>query len=234
MSTALSSARVLWQRHGDASHILRPIAPVGRVAHLVIDMQAAFLAPGSPVEVPAARSIVREINAVSAAVRRAGGLNVFVRFLINRETVAGWPRFFEQFGGVGVRKLMLDCFDRGTPLFELYDGLNVDDADHILDKTRYSAFGADSNLDGLLKAQGVGTVIVSGTMSNCCCESTARDAMERNYRVLFGRDTNAASSVALHEAAVANMIRHFGAAPSASEIIAALQGPVAVQLPTGR
>jgi ureidoacrylate peracid hydrolase len=51
-----------------------------RTAHLVVDMQNGFMEQGAPVEVPAARSIVDNINRLSRAIRATGGTNVFLRF----------------------------------------------------------------------------------------------------------------------------------------------------------
>ena len=45
---------------------------------------------------------------------------------------------------------------------------------------------SSSNLEALLRARGIDTVIVAGTVTNVCCrESTARDAMMRNFRTIM-------------------------------------------------
>ena len=69
-----------------------------RTAHLVIDMQNGFLEPGAPVEVPEARSVVDNINRISAAVRESGGLNVFVQFTTPDGEAPAWPVFYERMG----------------------------------------------------------------------------------------------------------------------------------------
>ena len=69
-----------------------------RTAHLVIDMQNGFMEPGAPVEVPEARSVVDNINRVSAAVRARGGLNVFVQFTTPLGDAPAWPVFYERSG----------------------------------------------------------------------------------------------------------------------------------------
>jgi ureidoacrylate peracid hydrolase len=60
-------------------HIPETIDP-SRSAHLIVDLQNGFMAEGALVEVPVAREMVPNVNIISAAVRNAGGLNVFLRF----------------------------------------------------------------------------------------------------------------------------------------------------------
>jgi ureidoacrylate peracid hydrolase len=69
----------LTRERGGRLHIFDDIDPA-RTAHVIVDLQNGFMEPGAPVEVPPAREIVPNVNAISSAVRRAGGLNVFVRF----------------------------------------------------------------------------------------------------------------------------------------------------------
>jgi len=60
----------------------------------------------------------------------------------------------------------------------------------VIKKHRYSGFfGTD--LDIVLREWGVDTVIISGTTTENCCHATARDAMFRNYRVVFLSDATA-------------------------------------------
>jgi ureidoacrylate peracid hydrolase len=53
---------------------------MGRVAHVIVDLQVGFTAEGAAVEVPVAREIFGNVNSISRAVRAAGGLNVFLRY----------------------------------------------------------------------------------------------------------------------------------------------------------
>ncbi len=170
-----------------------------RTAHLVIDLQNGFMEPGAPVEVPEARTIVGNVNRLSAAVREAGGLNVFVRFTTPGEGDPAWPVFYERMGlaAEGHRQ----AFTPGAHHWQLWPELDVRPEDALVEKVRFSAFtpGA-SGLDALLRGFGIDTVIVSGTLTNCCCESTARDAMQLDYRVLLAADAMAALSDAEHAA----------------------------------
>ena len=199
-----------------------------RTAHLVIDMQNGFLEPGAPVEVPEARSVVDNINRVSAAVRAGGGLNVFVQFTTPRGDAPAWPVFYER-SGAGAEPHRA-AFTPGAHYWQLWPALEVESGDAVIEKCRFSAFtpGA-SGLDALLRARGIDTVIVTGTLSNCCCESTARDAMQLNYRVLFAADANAALSDEEHAATLRSMALVFADLHSTDELVELLAVPVPAQ-----
>src|SRR5690606_32151724 len=75
----------------------------------------------------------------------------------------------------------------GTPGIDIYPELAPAPGDHVIKKHRYSGFyGTD--LDIILRDCGIDTVIVSGTTTENFCHATARDAMFRNYRVVFLSD----------------------------------------------
>ena len=171
-----------------------------RTAHLIVDMQNGFMEPGAPVEVPMAREIVSEVNRVSAAVRAAGGRNYFLRYTTPHGEVPAWPVMWQRLGPDGA-KTHQDAFTPGAHPWRMWPEIEVGEADTVLDKHRFSAFTpGTSDLPALLKRDGIDTVIVSGTLTNCCCESTARDAMQNNYRVIMAADANAALSDEEHAA----------------------------------
>jgi nicotinamidase-related amidase len=62
--------------------------------------------------------------------------------------------------------------------------------DLIVAKPRYSAFHG-TNLEAILRSKGIDTVIVGGTVTNVCCDSTTRDAFSRDYKVIFLSDGTA-------------------------------------------
>jgi ureidoacrylate peracid hydrolase len=99
----------------------------------------------------------------------------------------------------------------------------VRSSDLIIDKTRFSAFlpGA-STIDAVLRARGIDTVVIAGTLSNVCCESSARDAMMLNYRLVFVSDANAALTDAEHNATLNNMVSVFGDVRGTDEVLALL------------
>ena len=95
-------------------------------------------------------------------------------------------------------------------------------------KTRFSALSqGSSDLDAILRTRGIDTLIVVGTATNVCCESTARDAMMLNYKVFFVSDANACRTDAEHNATLASLMVMFADVRSTDEMIALLQSHAA-------
>lgn len=189
-----------------------------RCAHLVIDMQNGFVEAGAMLEVPKARGVIANINALSQAIREAGGLNVFFRFTTS--TASEWSVYFEQFQCAELGKAEVANFQPGSHWQALYPELECTAGDLVIDKTRFSAFtpGSSNALD-LLRAHGIDTVIISGTLTDCCCEATARDAQQLGFRVIFLSDANAALTDAEHNAAVNALAAWFADIRSTQETI---------------
>ena len=194
-----------------------------RTAHVVVDLQHGFVAPGAPVEVPEAREIIHNVNRISAAMRAAGGTNVFLRMNLATPATDRWRDYVDHLGARGDRAAIVAAFSPGAVDFALWDHLEVTDADLVVDKTRFSAFvpGA-SRIHEELAARGVDTLVVTGTLTNVCCESTARDAMQMDYRVRFVADATAALSDETHNATLANIDAHFGRVVWTMDVVAAL------------
>ena len=189
-----------------------------KTALVVIDMQNAFMLPGMPVEVPAAREIVPNVNKLAAATRAAGGKVVWVKMCLEGQSEA-WCVFFDG----DPRRTTLSALTPGSRGFELHADLDVRPEDAIVVKRRFSAFiQGSSDIDRHLRNAGIDTVIIVGTLTNICCESSARDAMMLNYRLIFVADANAALSDAEHNATLTSMLRVFGDVPTTNETIALL------------
>ena len=196
-----------------------------RTAHIVVDLQNGFMAPGAVAEIGTAREIVPNVNRISAALRAAGGLVVYIQNTFDAETLAGWSVFFEHFYTPERRAAMIEAFTPGNWQHDLYPELDVQQADLTVRKRRFGAFiqGA-SDLHAILQARGIDTVIVTGTASNVCCESTARDAMMLNYKVFFVADANAGHNDEEHNATVSAMANYF-ADVSTTEAVISLIAP---------
>lgn len=170
-------------------------------------------------EIPTTREIVSDVNRISAAIRRAGGTNVFLRFLIDPGEAHSWDNYLERFLNPQDRQ-RLDGFKPGCHDFELYPDLDVADPDIVMEKTRFSAFiPGTCDLHDYLTKRGIDTLIITGTATNGCCESTARDAMQMNYRVIFVSDCNAAVTDGEHNTTLNNMVVNFADVMTADEII---------------
>jgi ureidoacrylate peracid hydrolase len=211
------------RQRGGALHVFETI-DLARTAHVVIDLQNGFMEPGAPVEVPCARDIVDRVNAISAAVRKAGGVNVFLRMTATADSLQSWSNWFRYFHSPQSTAGMLEAFAPGAHHWQLWPGLDVQDADLKVDKTRFGAFvpGA-SKLHEVLQARGIDTLIITGTLTNCCCESTARDAMQMNYKLIFVTDANAALTDAAHNGTLDNMCMLFADVMSTDEVLGVVE-----------
>jgi ureidoacrylate peracid hydrolase len=189
-----------------------------QTALVVIDLQNAFMLPGMPVEVPTAREIVPNINTLAAATRKAGGKVVWVKMNLEGQSEA-WRVFFDG----DPRRATLSELTPGSLGFELHADLDVRPEDMIVVKKRFSAFiQGSSDIDRQLRDAGIDTVIIAGTLTNICCESSARDAMMLNYRLVFVADANAALNDAEHNATLTSILRVFGDVATTDEVVALL------------
>lgn len=202
-------------------------------ALLVVDLQNVFMLPPYPTEVPLAREIVPNVNRLAQATRGAGGTVVWIQMTHDEKDQRSWSVFYDHVGNASNRAEGLKRLGRGTHGQALYDTLDVLPADLKIEKNRFSAFiQGSSDLDRLLKARGIDTVIVTGTVTNTCCELTARDAMMLNYKTVMVSDANAAATDDEHNATLANILRIFGDVMSTDEVVERLVGAEAPALKT--
>src|SRR6266851_2195486 len=87
-------ARAMRARGRD--HIFERIE-AARTAHVVVDLQNGFMAEGAPVEVPTAREIVPNVNRICAALREAGGTNVFLRYTYDPAESRPWTTRYSEY-----------------------------------------------------------------------------------------------------------------------------------------
>src|SRR6202008_1074768 len=118
-------------------HLYESLEPK-RTALLVIDMQNAFVAPGAPMEVPAARGIVAPINRLAAELRRRGVAVIWVAHE-NRKDGRDWAGFFDAFVAPGRRADASAALSAGAELQKLFPVLEVVPGDLRVAKNRYSA-----------------------------------------------------------------------------------------------
>jgi biuret amidohydrolase len=152
---------------------------------IVVDMQNDFVAPGAAMETPAARHMVPQLVEALHICRKAR-IRVLFTAHSHRRDGSDMGLFDDMHPPIANRAALVD----GTPGVDIYPELAPAAGEHVIKKHRYSAFfGTD--LDIVLREWGVDTVIISGTTTENCCHATARDAMFRNYRVVFLSDATA-------------------------------------------
>jgi len=201
-----------------------------RTALLVVDMQNGYMdAEVGHSCVPTAPGIVPTINRLAESLRQAGGAVFWIQNATTEESRREWSVLEEQ-ASPARRAARIRSVSPGTKGHEFWPELDIRDADEIVPKYRYSCFirGA-SDLEERLRARGIDTVLVTGTLTNVCCESTARDAMMLNFRTIMVADANAAMTDAEHNASLINFYLSFGDVQSAAEVEAALAAPRATR-----
>jgi nicotinamidase-related amidase len=168
-----------------------PLVP-GRTALLVVDMQRAFLDPGEAMEVPPARAIVPRIAELLAIFRDKGLPVAFTRFTYSAEmpllvgdlhpehrpAAAGRP--------VGFGVPSSSCLE-GQDNVRVVPDLEPRAGELVIDKRYYDAFNGTA-LDGALRARGITTLVVTGTMTDICVLATVVGGFNREYRMLVAED----------------------------------------------
>lgn len=199
-------------------HVYETLAR-SKTALVVIDMQNYFMQPGMPAEMPIARDIVPNINRLAQSVRTAGGKVVWIQMVCTEQEKSAWTPYFD--GMSPARQLaVVEHLKPGAAGYQLYSGLDVSPVDDIVEKNRFSAFiqGA-SKLDAILRDAGMDTVLVTGTMTNTCCGSTARDASMLNYKTIMVADANATRNDDEHNAELISFLQGYGDVYTTDEVI---------------
>jgi len=120
------------------------------------------------------------------------------------------PLFFTQHGHEpGEKPGMLaqwwiDLIFKGSDDGRLLSDLDIREGDSIIPKTTYNAFHK-TDLEEKLKDDGITDLVIGGVMTNLCCETTARDAFVRDFRVFFLADGTSTISEDFHLATLRNV-----------------------------
>jgi ureidoacrylate peracid hydrolase len=180
-----------------------------RTALLVIDMQRAWTRPDGPT--PTARGLVPAINRLAAALRGRGGKVVWVQ---HTNAPPGsplyWSTYYDNFVTPERQAASLAALGPGGALHALDPDLDVHTEDLRLPKYRFSAFTRNpADPESILRAAGIDAVIIVGVATNICCESTARDAMMRDFRVFMPHDAVTAPTQDEHFAGLGSVLQVF-------------------------
>jgi ureidoacrylate peracid hydrolase len=199
-------------------------------ALVIVDMQNTFCLPGAPGEVVAARGIVPVINRLTPRLRALG---VPVIWVLHANTHSGgrsdWEVFFNYVvRNREVRQRMVESLSPAKQ--KVWQDLVVEAADLTLVKNRYSALAhGSSTLERVLRNLGIDTVLVGGTKTNVCCDSTARDAMMLDFKSVLLADCCAALSDDEHLASLETFIQLFGDVMTADEALDRLRPETSVR-----
>jgi ureidoacrylate peracid hydrolase len=186
-----------------------------KTALLVIDMQNFYVG-----EIPSVLAIVPNINRLAKRLRELGGLVVWVGMSAGKDGQSDWRIYHENFFTPERGANHRDQLSPGHPGHAFHSGLQIEPDDPIVYKSRFSPFvtGA-SNIGDVLQAHGIENLIVTGTATNMCCESAARDAMMLDYKVVMVADANGARYDDDHLAGLTSFYQSFGDVRNTDEVI---------------
>jgi ureidoacrylate peracid hydrolase len=184
-----------------------------KAALLVIDMQNDFIKKGSMVYTPRAEAIVPNLKKLLSACRKAKIPIIYTAHVHQDPKVDGgmtaewWPELRD--------KKVLVAGSKGA---EIHSEIAPRPSDKIIYKHRYSAF-YNTDLEITLRGLGVTNLIISGVMTNICCESTTRDAFFRDFRIFFLADGTGSIDDDLHLCTLRALAYAFAYVTTVEEII---------------
>jgi ureidoacrylate peracid hydrolase len=191
-------------------------------ALLVVDVQNDFVSPEGSAgkrgeDVSAAMAIIPNLTSLIDEARRVGLTIVYIRTTHSEWTDT--PSWIHR----GSQRSGLTTCREGTWGAEFYPGISPLPSERVVIKHRYSAF-INTDLNTVLKAKNIQSVLVCGVATNVCVETTARDAYMYDYYVTMIEDCSAAYETKLHLGTLENMRRHFGLVAASEEIMEIWKG----------
>lgn len=187
---------------------------------LVVDMQTGFLAPGAVGEIPVAREIVPNINRLARTLRAAGGTVVWIVSTYGPGAERDWTTFFNFIITGETSDRFRLAFSEGTPEHALWHELDRAADDPVVSKNRLTPFADPAKImELLLRQRGIDMVLVTGTVTNVCCECTARDAAMRNFKTVMISDANASRNDVEHNATLSIFLQAFGGVIDTNEAV---------------
>ena len=167
-------------------------------ALLVIDMQNFFVGSRSGGLGPIDPAVLKNVKNLIDAFRKAERPVIYTRHVHKADgSDAGilgwwWP----------------DMIVEGTSDSEIHQDINPRCDEKVITKHRYSAF-YNTDLEIVLRCQQIEDLVISGVMTNLCCESTARDAYFRDFRIFFVADATGTAYEEMHTATLLNLAYGF-------------------------
>jgi nicotinamidase-related amidase len=182
-------------------------------ALLVIDMQEFFLDPQSPTFTCGGLAILPNVKRLIEGFRAAKRPVIYTRHVHRADGsdagIMGW--WWEGM-----------CVE-GSPESEMHHDLAPQPGEPVILKRRYSAF-YNTDLETVLRGFKVEDLVITGIMTNLCCETTTRDAYMRDYRVFIPADATGSVCEEMHLASLLNLAFGFAYVTTADTITQQLRG----------
>jgi nicotinamidase-related amidase len=199
-----------------------------RTALVVIDMQNVFMELDEVFGNQNVLDIVPTVNRAVRTLRDAGAEVIWTRQTVSEEPTLAMPSWQYDMSIPTVRRAV-ETMVAGTPSHALHAAMDVADRDIVLDKYRYGAFmcpsgGLKAALDAL---PDIDTLVIAGTLTNCCCDSTARDGNMLGYKVVFLSDATATRTDEEHNAALLTLCLNFADVRATDELSGMIASPAA-------
>jgi isochorismate hydrolase len=172
---------------------------------LILDMQSYFLEPDSHAFIPSAEAIIPGLESLARAYY-AHDLPVIFTQHLNTAQDAGSMSVWWQ-----------DLIRAEDPLSAIIPSFDFSNR-FVLRKSQYDAFYG-TNLEESLRKKRVSQVVISGVMTHLCCETTARSAFIRGFKVFFLVDGTATYNQEHHLATIRNLSHGFAAPVMISELL---------------
>ena len=180
---------------------------VKKSALLVIDMQKFFLEPKSPTFANGGLAIIPNVRRLVAVFRKVERPVIFTRHGHHPDGI-----------DVGIMGWWWEgMIVEGSPESEIHDDLKPLKHEKVIAKHRYSAF-FNTDLETVLRCLKIDDLVITGVLTNCCCETTARDAYQRDLRVFFLADGTGAATEEMHLASLLNLAYAFAYVTTTDEI----------------
>jgi len=198
-------------------------------AVLVIDMSRDFVAAGGAMASQEARELAVRLAPFLARCRAVGLPVIYVNH-VHRPGARDMGKLAVRFPSIAEGRALR----AGTPGVAICDELTPQPGDLMVEKIRQSGFTYTS-LEAVLRELGVENVMVSGVSTGACVECTARDAVSRDFDVIFLSDGTANSGLpdlgfgaldadTVQRVFLTNFAYHFGRVATLAEIV---EGPLA-------
>jgi nicotinamidase-related amidase len=180
-------------------------------ALLVIDMQRFFTRPEGAAYMPACDAVIKNIRRLIDAFRKAKRPVIYTTHVHHPDGIdagmIGW--------------WWADMCKDGASDAEVDDRIAPLPNEKLIKKHRYSAF-FDTDLETILRCQKIKDLVITGVMTNMCCETTAREAFMRDYRVFFVADATATANEEMHLASLLNLAIGFAHVTTTDDLLGQL------------
>jgi len=183
-----------------------------KAALLVVDMQEFFLDPSSPTYTCGAAAILPSVRKLLKAFRDAKRPVIFTKHVHHPDDLDS---------GIMAWWWKGKCLE-GSPESEVHPSIAPRPNEKVVYKHRYSAF-YNTDLETVLRCLKAEDIVIAGVMTNMCCESTARDAYYRDYRVFLPADGTGTINEVMHVASLLNLSYGFALVTTSDVIVDAMK-----------